>query len=86
MWFYSEISMYRTMTGLKALHWANSSYYNTIKGNVTHTIVCFLGPCQHKEPVSTSSLLHLVSSNIKNLNVSISNYPNSYHPPLVSGS
>jgi hypothetical protein len=76
--------MYRTMTGLKALHWANSSSYNTIKVIVTHTIVCFLGLCQHKKPVSTSSLLDLVFSNIKNLNVSISKYPNSYDLPLVS--
>jgi hypothetical protein len=79
--FYLGISMYRTVTGLKLLLGASSSYYNTIRGEV-----CFLGPRQHMEPVSTSSLPDLAYSNIKNLNVSVSNYANSYVPPLVSDS
>jgi hypothetical protein len=65
----------------------NSYYNNKIKGNLIHTTVCFLGLHQHNDAVPHSSVLESIFSNIKDLNISISNCstinPDSYHPPVL---
>jgi hypothetical protein len=65
---------------------SNCYFYNKTKGNFIYSTSCFLGLNQHNNSVSNSTLLDLVSTNISDLCVSLSNYPvvapGNYHTPL----